>query len=237
MWRILLLSLALSAGLGACVGFGYGDPSASVFVESRAEAGIKPTLTYAVAAKDARQAAEPEFAKMAAATRRMLSSAGFVVLPPEQPVELADVRVNATHSIGPRQPDSFTSYRPVYVETGIESSRTVERVNKRGEKVSTTTYTPRTAYAGLEEYTGYTHFQDQTLTLEAVNRRTASRLWSVKVEARMYPEVRNATVPLLLAAAQAQVGKTMSRAPVQVLWSDPTLAFIATGKPLSQSQP
>jgi hypothetical protein len=229
MLRIFLLAVALH--LGGCMSLlMYDTDSVDAAVESRAARTFDRSLVHAVVAEDPAQAADPNFRPLAEQTRRMLACAGFKVLPPEAPAAAADVLVTVRFDVGAWRPYTYTSVRSVYVETGIESSRTVERINKRGEKVSTTTYTPKREFAGLEDYEQPSSKRDIVLRVDAranpARGGAPEQMWSVTATSEnsflFYP----ATPAHLLKAVQSQVGSTASTKQT-VGYKEPGVAFIA----------
>jgi|GEM_PF-7106307 len=234
MARFLLLLLA-ACHLGGCVSLlMYDNKEIYAEVNSRAEPAFNRSLIHAVVPLDAAQSADPQFRQLAEQTARTLSAAGLTVLSPGHAPDDADLLVTASFTVGEWTPYSYTSYRANYIETGIESSRSVERVNKRGEKVTTTTYTPRTEFAGLVEYEQPSSRRDITLVLTAKPRAPAydspKELWSVTVNSENSFLYHPATPAHLLKAAQGQIGR-MSKASLSVRHDDVGVIFIRTGRP------
>jgi hypothetical protein len=216
----------------------YDTDSITAAVESKAAPAFNRSLVHAVVAENPAQEADPEFRALAEQARRTLTAAGLKVIAPGSPQDTADLFVTVRYEVGPWRPYTYTSVRSVYVETGIESSRTVEHINKRGEKVSTTTYTPRREFAGYEDYEQPSSKRDIVLTMKAkansTGGRTAREMWSVTATSENSILFYPATPAHLLRAVQNQVGGTSSTKQT-VPYKGLDVSFIRTGKPLPRA--
>ncbi len=231
MWR-LYAALVMALSLAGCA---TTDSQFTSTVMGRADPSFTPRLSHAVVAADAGQAGDPGFPELAAATRRMLMAAGLAVLPAGRPSGEADVAVTVAYTVGAPQIRVDLHNRPIYGEVGIASSTTVERTNKRGEKISTTTYTPRIEIVDYELSSSTNFTYAHTLSITGVRKGAdprAAPLWAVDAAYTAWTPDPKQTSAFLLRAVQAYVGKsTGMRETVQFPNADPGVNFILSGAP------
>ena len=225
-------AIALAISLAGCVEMetetGYGPPVTPFTVRSSAAEGFTPTARHAVVVTDFSQKAQADSAELIGETRRMLQAAGVPVVREGERLTAADVRVSVAYDVGQPEFSSYTIRKPVYGTTGIASKRTVTQTSKHGDRVSETTYTPRTEIVGYDEevrpLVKFTH----TLSLVARKGSAKDPVWSVRVSHIDSTGSRDYAAQMLL-AAQSYIGKGGDAVDVGLVQNDPRLAFILAG--------
>ena len=219
--------LAASICLASCATL---FPPARLDVTSTASTKFDPSLSYGVIAQV--NGIGLTSAQLATYTRRMLTAAGLKLVPENQQQDSADILVSVLYEDPPLF-GTYNTYELSYKTTGIDSSTTVEHIDDKGRKISTTTYTPHREATGLErvEHTVVVFAYELLLTASARDaKKSAKPLWAVDVRATGSESKLALNAPYFLKAAQPYVGKTTDMVRVVVPQSDPGAKFIKTGR-------
>lgn len=199
-----------------------------VTVRSSATSKFDPTARHAVVVTDFTQKTQADSAELVKQTRRMLEAAGVPIAQEGERLTSADVRVSVAYDVGPPEFSSYTIRRPVYGTTGIASKTTVTRTNKHGERISETTYTPRTEIIRYDEEVRPLVKITHTVSLLAHEGSAKEPVWSVRVSCTASTNERG-YAGYLLRAAQSYIGKGGDAVEVGVAENDPGLIFILAG--------
>ncbi len=229
MFRIAT-AITLALALASCVSLEPEPIPSSFTVRSSAASAFTPTARHAVVVTDFSQKALPDSAQLIVMTRRMLEAAGFPVVRDGERVTASDVKVSVAYDVSAPEFSSYTTRKPIYGERGVASKRTVTRTNKHGDKVSETTYTPRTEIVRYEEEVNPLILFTHTLSLEAHKGSATTPLWTVKVSRKGSTGDREYAA-FMLRAAQPYIGKGGDAVEVRVAEGDPGLIFIRAGQP------
>jgi|GEM_PF-4949871 len=141
---IALMSFAAVA-LGGCI----SDPVTS-WVVSTAGAGLDASKTHVVAPASDALGNDPRFSVTAEMTRWALRGAGLQVLSANEPRSGTEPVVTVAFTAEPTIVTRYTTQNPIYSAPPSFTSRTVERIDSKGRKITETTYDPPTSAALME---------------------------------------------------------------------------------------
>jgi hypothetical protein len=223
MWKVVV-AVACSLALSACASIEGKSFGASI--EAVSAGTFNPGLRHRVVYEGAEEATNPVLLEVIDQARAMLQASGVTLA---EPTSAADVVVTVAFLQWPAVVNTYTTREAVYGPTGIASSRSVERTDKQGRKVTTTTYQRDYGIVGYEDVQKASAYYPYVLTLKAYDLRGGRRgfwpMWTV--EAKHYSgKSTDRYLAYLLRAGQPYVGK-MTKTWSEVAWNDPTAQRIA----------